>query len=181
MASNFESLIEQIKLHFNIDNHELCERLGLGPVNLDNYMSGYVAPPAELLEKLGKTFSVAQPAGEPDERLTFAAFPGGTLSPEHIAEALDSPRRFLFPVSDDLLAKLKVFDGSLAIIELCAEPKSGDHILASIDRAPALLYKLEDGEPVTLRRGEDVSRFTCKEFQARVRVAGKLVGAIEKF
>lgn len=170
---DFSALIERIKLNLNIGSEEICSRLGIGSVSLDNYLSGYVKPSDALINKVLSAFSVSAENNGDYRKLLVPDIPAETITMDKIRRTVAAPRRFSVPVKDDCLADIH---GSDAVIELCSQPKNGNILLISLDDSPALLYRCSvTDENISLSRGKGEIVMSREEFSGRARLAGKLI------
>ncbi len=178
MASDldFAALVSRIKLNLGVDNDEICRRVGIGPVSLENYVSGYVEPPHAVAEKMLQAYAVSYESGLDYRPLLMPKTGLEEIDVDEMKTKLTAPKHFAVAVNDDALANRRIFSNSYAVIRLNQKPADGSIVLISLDGGEALLYEYfstDDG--IRLVRGSEEHRLTADEFSQRCKFAGCMV------
>ncbi len=171
---DFPQLAELIKLNLNIDNSEICRRLNIGEITLENYISGYASPSRELLQKTLAAFSLA--GDDWNKELLCPDLGKDQVPVGSLSAALRGPGRFFTAVPDSSMESRRIFKGDYALIEACSAPFFDKILLVSVDGAPAALRFVSCcPEGIRLESDSGKTVMTEDEFSSRVRVAGRLL------
>lgn len=172
---DFSQFAENIKANLNIDNEDLCNRLGIGMITLENYLSGYAKPPKELLNRAAEVFYSDDEYWQSD-----------TLCPEiemncidtrDISEKMHDRGEFFTVVSDNSMKNSRIFKNDYALISSMEAVNPGDIVLVSVNGEDGILRKFrQNGDTVTLSwdKGEDTYS------EEDIYVLGKLISIVSK-
>ncbi len=173
---DFSLLMELIKLNLNIDNSEICRRLNIGEITLENYISGYASPSEELLQKTLAAFSLV---GDFPKSILCPDLGKAQLPMKNFSAALRGAGRFFTAVPDSSMESRRIFKGDYALIEAVCAPVFDKVLLLSADGADAALRFVSlCSEGICLASDAGKTVMTEEEFSSRVRVAGRLLCTI---
>lgn len=174
---NFSEFIENIKISLNIDNEDICARLGIGAVTLENYINEYAKPSRRLMNKAINAFFADDEQWHWD--ILCPEIEMTCLDTSHISLRLREKGRFFTQAEDDSMSKCRIFKSDYALIAPCNMPTSGKIVLASVESGDAVLRLYTETENgFTLSGDNEESFYSGSDLGSKVYIYGHLVSII---
>ena len=174
----FSDYIEQFKAEMGLDDRDMARIMNVGSMTFNNYLTGYVPPPAAAMQRLVSTLALKQDDGAlapSNEKLPFRTFDPDVLSHRAADGALG------FEIKDDVLTEERLYPGSVALIMRCTAPADGDILCLFIDSGERCLKIFSDmGENIRLYDDRSELILARDEFTARVHIIGRVIASAEK-